>query len=364
MTAAGTGQERPGAEFARHLAEWDGAGVVVSFDRPTGTWIFVALHDDTLGRPLGGCRMKVYDDPADGLLDAQRLAEGMTSKWAAMDLPFGGGKSVLAIPRPLQDAERRGLLRRFGRLIDSLHGAYSAGADLGTTPQDMALLAEVTPWVKGVAPDREDGPTDPGPFTALGVLEGMKAALEAATGSGSLEDRTVLVQGVGDVGEPLARMVAKAGGQLLLSDLVEERARTLAEELGGEVVVGDRVYDAECDVYAPCAVGQTLNASTIPRLRCLVVAGSANNQLEAADDAKRLHHRDILYAPDYVVNGGGAMAFGLMDVGVRDPDELRRRVAGIGASLAEIFREARDLGESPVAAARRRVDRILERGPA
>lgn len=339
---------------------WDGAGVVVRHDEPTGTWMFVALHDDTLGRPTGGCRMKVYGSPEEGLRDAQRLAAGMTRKWAAIDLPFGGGKAVLAVPRPLEGDEREGLLRRFAALLDSLHGAYGTGEDLGTSPADMHFLAGLTDHVMGSDPVTGE-PVDPGPWTALGVFHGMRAALEARTGSPSMEGRRVLVQGVGDVGAPLARMVVEDGGRVALADVREERARDLAEALGGEVVPAGEVMDAACDVYAPCAVGATLDRDTIPRLRCSVVAGSANNQLERPEDAARLHDRGILYAPDYVVNAGGAMAFGLIMLGERDEDELRRRVTGLGGALAGIFGEAAERGESPLASAQRRVERVLAR---
>lgn len=351
---------RPSSPFVDRIQEWDGLGVVVRYDRPTGAWIFVALHDDTLGRPTGGCRMRVYDHPSEGLRDALRLARGMTMKWAVIDLPYGGGKAVLAVPRPLEGEERRGLLRRFGELLQSLKGAFSTGEDLGTTPEDMAYLATVTRWVKATGGEGDE-PVDPGPYTALGVLEGIRAAVAAASGRGELEGRSVLIQGVGDVGEPLARMLSAEGARLLLSDLDRGRVEALAGELEARAVSPDEVYWTECDVYAPCAVGATLNSGTIPHLRCSVVAGSANNQLETDADAEALRERGILYAPDYVVNGGGALALGLMGRGEVDEDELRRRVRGIGGTLAEIFREASERGEAPTAAALRRVRAVLER---
>lgn len=350
-----------GSGFMQPMDGWDGLGVVVRFDQPTGSWVFVALHDDTLGRPTGGCRMHVYERPAQGLRDALRLAEGMTMKWAAIDLPFGGGKAVLAVPRPLEGDERRGLLRRFGDLLESLNGAFATGEDLGTTPEDMAFLSTVTRWVKAGRGGAEE-PEDPGPWTALGVREGIRAALEAGSDAG-IQGRTVLIQGVGDVGEPLARLLAAEGVGLLLADVDAGRARTLADELGAEVVDAGDVYWTECDVYAPCALGGTLNSGTIPQLRCRIVAGSANNQLESPSDAEALRVRGILYAPDYIVNGGGALALGLMQSGAVEEAEIRRRVVGIGATLSEIFREAVERGESPVKAANRRVERVLERGP-
>lgn len=343
------------------ISTWDGIGVVVRYDRPTGTWIFVALHDDTLGRPVGGCRMKVYDSPEDGLLDALRLAEGMTYKWAAIEFGFGGGKSVLAIPRPMEGDERRGLLTRFGSLLTTLRGTYGTGEDLGTTPEDMQTISEATDNVIGLIPGAQH-PTDPGPYTALGVFSGIRAALRHRTGSDSLEGRSVLVEGVGDVGYPLARLVRDAGGKVLVGDLNTERASAVADEMGGEVVAAADTYRRECDVYAPCAVGATLNARTIPGLACGIVAGSANNQLESDADARALAERGILYAPDYIINAGGAMAFGLISQGTTDRTELEARVRTIGGTLDEIFAESDKDGSTPLESARTRVDRILQAG--
>lgn len=339
---------------------WDGEAVVTHFDRPTGSWFFIALHDATLGPPVGGCRMKPYDSPAEGLRDAMRLAEGMTYKWAALDFPFGGGKSVLALGRPLEASERAGLLRRFGRLLRTLNGAHMTGVDLGTTPEDMRIVAAEAPYVMGVSPEERES-RDPGPYTALGVLVGIRVALRHALGDESPGGRRVLVQGVGDVGEPLARMLSEEGAEVWVSDLDADRGARVAGEVGGRVVAPEEAYGAECDVFAPCAVGAVLNPRTIPLLRCSVVAGSANNQLEAEEDAERLHERGILYAPDYVVNAGGAIAFGLMHRGVLDDAEIRSRVLGIGDSLSEIFAEAAAADESPARAARRRAERVLER---
>ena len=346
--------------FLALIEAWDGLGVVVRYDEPTGSWIFIALHDNTLGRPVGGCRMKVYPRPEDGLADAMRLARGMTHKWAAMNFPVGGGKSVLAIPGPLSAGERRGLLRRFGELLNSLNGAYGTGEDLGTTPEDMRELARVTEHVVGIH-GIYGAPSDPGPFTALGVFAGIRSALRHLHGKGDLTDRTVLVQGVGDVGAPLARMISKAGGSVLLCDLDQDLAFAISVEIGGNVVTQENVYQTPCDVYAPCAIGATLNPDTIPGLRCDIVAGSANNQLDSDAAAHALAERGILYAPDFVVNAGGAMAFTLIHQGEREIAELERRVGGIGDVLAEIFAEADASGESPVEAAERRVRRVLQK---
>ena len=341
------------------IEEWDGLGVVASHHGETGSWIFIAMHDATLGRPTGGCRLRTYRSPAAGLRDAMRLAEGMTWKWAAMDFRYGGGKSVLAVPGPLKGEARRSLFTRLGHLMNALNGGYGVGEDMGTTPDDMEFLATVTPYVAGT---QDGGPApDPGPFTAAGVHAGIEAAVAHLDGAPDLAGKTVLVQGVGDVGRPLAKLLSDCGARLVASDIDAERARAVARDCGGTTVDARDAHRTECDVYAPCAVGATVNARTVPMLRCRIVAGSANNQLEVPEDAERLRQRGILYAPDYVVNGGGAMAFGLMEKGIRDPERLDARVRSIGRSLAEIFGEAEDEGSSPVVAARKRALRVLER---
>jgi len=340
-------------ELVKLMQEWDGQGVYMKYDKPTGAWFFIALHDPTLGIMAGGCRMKVYPTPADGLRDAMRLGRGMTHKWAAIDFHYGGGKSVLALSRPVEGSEREALLRRFGRMLKSLNGAYATGVDLGVTPEDMAILREEGKYVFG------KGHEDPGPYTALGVFSCIKTTAKHVFGTTDLSGRSVLIQGVGDVGAPLAKMLADAGATLILTDIDQKRAAKLATELRGSTVDPDRVSDTECDILAPCAIGATLNKQTIPRLKCRVIAGSANNQLEEDADAERLHKRGILYAPDYIVNAGGAMAFALFHEGGLTVAEVEQRVAQIGDSLDRILREAKDQNQSPLNAAIKRVEQVL-----
>ncbi len=337
---------------------WDGMGVVTSHDADTGTWFFIALHDTTLGPAVGGTRMKVYDSPDDGLRDAMRLGEGMTYKWAGVGIEFGGGKGVIALSRPLSDGERAAVLKRYGRLIASLRGSFQTGQDLGTTPEDMVAIAREAKFVHGI--DREAWTAlDPGPYTALGVFVGIRAAVKHVFGSDDLTGKSVLIQGAGDVGAPLARQLRDAGAKVLVTDIDSAREEALAQEVDGPVVDPAQVYETPCDVYAPCAIGATVNAETIPLLACRIVAGSANNQLAEAEDAARLHARGILYAPDYIINGGGAAAFGMMAHGTTDDTALFARCEQIGEVLAEIFDEAAERDESPLNAARRRVDRVL-----
>jgi len=340
------------------LRQWDGECVVVRYDRETDTWIFIAIHDRTLGKAMGGCRMRVYPTPADGLKDAMRLAQGMTYKWAAIDFPFGGGKSVLAVPRRLEGEEREGLLVRFGQMIEGLGGAYYGGVDLGTTPEDMNIIGRATSRVFGRTLDH-GGVGDPGPWTALGVYAGIRVAVRDILGREDLDGVTILVQGVGGVGGPLAKRLYDGGARVLVADVDEERARRIAEEVGGEVVASDDVYDTECDVYAPCAVGATLNARTIPRLRCRIVAGSANNQLETEEDAERLRERGIVYVPDFVVNAGGAIAHGALEMLRWTREQVERRVLMIGDAVREILDVAEREGVSPLVEAKRRAERVI-----
>jgi leucine dehydrogenase len=338
------------------IREWDGSATIARYDPPSGTWIFIALHDHTLGRPMGGTRMKVYPRPADGLRDAQRLAEGMTHKWAAAGLEMGGGKAVLALPGPLAGAEREGLLRRYGRLLASLQGAFATGQDLGTTPEDMAVIAEETRYVHGVS---GGAVTDPGPFTARALFAAVRATLRSCFGSPDPAGRTVLVQGVGDVGGPLARRLADAGAKVLVSDVDAAKVEAFAHEIGASVVAPGDAIGTPCDLFAPCAVGAVVNRESIPRLACRAVCGSANNQLDRPEDADLLHERGILYAPDYVANSGGAIAFHLM-ASDGSQEEIARRLDGIEQVLDEIFAEAEREGRSPLWAARRRVERMLD----
>jgi leucine dehydrogenase len=317
------------------IRSWDGEEVVARFDEPTGTWIFVCIHSTARGPAGGGTRMKVYGEPSDALADAMRLASAMTLKMAAVDMPFGGGKAVLAVPELLDGETRRGLLLRYAGLVASLRGTFNTGPDVNTSAADMDVIGERCGYVF-CRSEEHGGSGDPGPHTARGVFQGIRASVRHVFGADSLDGRVVLVQGVGSVGASLARELAAAGARVLVSDVVPERA----EHLGAEFVPAEDVIGAECDVYAPCALGGTLNAETIPRLRCRIVAGSANNQLAEPEDADRLREAGILYAPDFVINAGGV----LNSLGVEHlswpREQIEERLAGIGGTLAEIYAKA------------------------
>ena len=334
------------------IRSWDGETVVVRYDRPTGTWIFVCIHSTVRGPAGGGTRMNVYDTPADALLDAMRLSEGMTLKMAGVGVAFGGGKAVLAVPELLDGEDRRGLLLRYGDLVGSLGGTYQTGPDMNTRIEDMDVIGERTPYVfcRSTA---NGGSGDPGPYTARGVYHGIRATLRHVFGSDELAGRSVLIQGIGAVGERLAEQLADGGARVLVSDMDGARATAVAGRVGAEVVAPDDVYATECDVYAPCAVGGTLNAETIPLLRSRIVAGCANNQLLEPADAERLRAAGILYAPDFVINAGGVLhAWGTEGLGWT-AEEVEARHAGLGDTLTEIYERAERDGITTAEAAER-----------
>jgi leucine dehydrogenase len=331
--------------FEDLLKAWDGEEAVIRYDAESGAWMFVCIHSTALGPGGGGTRLRVYPTPADGLADAMRLSGAMTRKFAAADIPRGGGKAVLAVPElPTGDARRR-LLLRYGDLVAALGGTYRTAGDMNISPADLDVVAERCPWVYGTT--GKGGNSARG--TAIGTLHAIHATAEHAFGSPELGGVRVLVQGAGSVGADLVRLLRAAGAQVLVSDVDEARAAAT----GATVVPADDVIGTECDLYSPCAVGGTLNAETIPRLRCRAVAGCANNQLAEPEDGDRLHDAGILYAPDYVVNAGGVIQLvGLEDLGWSE-DELEEGLARIGDTLRTLFRAASDDGITPAAAAER-----------
>jgi leucine dehydrogenase len=342
--------------FEELLRQWDGEEVVVRHDRETGTWIFVCVHSTVLGPAMGGTRMKPYPSPAEALEDALRLAGGMTRKLAVAGLPCGGGKAVLAVPELPDGDTRRALFERYGDLIDALGGTYVTGPDINTGVADMDTIGSRTAHVF-CRSSANGGSGDPSIHTALGTFHGIRAALRHVHDDDALSGRRVLVQGTGSVGAKLTRQLLDAGAAVLVSDVDEERARAT----GAQLVPAAEALELECDVYAPCALGATLNAESIPKLRCRIVAGAANNQLATPEDAERLRKRRILYAPDFVINAGGAMhGIGLEHLGW-DGAELDRRVEGIGETLARIFETADAEGITTDEAAERLAAELLSR---
>jgi leucine dehydrogenase len=343
------------------LHEWDGEETAVRFDAASGAWMFICVHSTVLGPAAGGTRMKVYAEPADALLDASRLSAAMTAKNALADLPLGGGKAVLAVPEIPQGPARRELLLRYGDLLSSLGGSYRTACDMNTAEVDMDVVAERSPYVFGRTVQGGGSGTS-APSTAIGVFHGILASVAKAFGSPDLNERTVLVQGVGAVGRSLAAQLRDEGASLILSDIDETRAKELANELGAEVVPPEDAVATECDVFSPCAIGGVLDATSIASLRCRVVAGAANNQLARASDADRLAERGILYAPDYVVSAGGIIHLASLELLGEDEARRDERIRGIADTLTEVFRTADAEGISTGAAAEQMVQRRLAEG--
>jgi leucine dehydrogenase len=289
-------------EIFEQLAEHRYEQLVFCHDKSTNLRAIIAIHDTTLGPALGGCRMWPYRSEEEAIVDALRLARGMTYKAAASGLNLGGGKSVIIGDSRSDKSEA--LMRSFGRYIETLGGRYITAEDVGTSLEDMAFIQDETSFVVGV--DRASGGSgDPSPFTALGVLQGIKACVEEVYGDPSLEGRTVAVQGVGNVGYPLCRMLHEEGATLFITDVNREAVESAVREFGAKAVDLEEIFTVDCDIFAPCALGAVINDDTVPKLRCKIVAGSANNVLLAPEHGQALADRDILYAPDYVINAGG-----------------------------------------------------------
>jgi len=284
------------------LAEYRYEQLVFCHDKATGLRAIVAIHDTTLGPALGGCRMYPYASEEEAVVDALRLARAMTYKAAASGLNLGGGKSVI-IGDPDEDKSEQ-LFRSFGRYIETLGGRYIVAEDVGTSTEDMENIRIETPHVVGVDVTH-GGSGDPSPFTALGVLQGMRACVEEVFGSPSLDGLTVAVQGLGHVGWHLCSLLHREGAALFVTDLHEELAEAAHREFGAKPVEIDEILSLPCDVLAPCAMGAVINDVSIPDFRCRIIAGSANNVLLESRHGADLAARGILYAPDYVINAGG-----------------------------------------------------------
>jgi leucine dehydrogenase len=335
------------------LRQWDGEEVMIRFDHPTGAWIIIAVHNTRLGIGTGGTRMKHYSGLQEALQDAMKLAESMSYKYAVADFPRGGAKAVIALPNDFDTQERLNLLRRYGKLVCQLGGFFETGPDVGTSPDDMDIISETgDPYIFCRTPAK-GGAGDSGPATALGVFSGMQAACEQLFSDPSLEGKRVLVQGAGSVGKPLIRLLLEAGAEVLFSEIDEPAITHFRDKKELKFIPPDKIFDTPCDIFAPCALGGILNKDTIPRLKCLAVAGGANNQLAEAADAERLWGRQVLYAPDYAINIGGAMAIIGIEAMGWSQNEANQKVKSVRQTLNHIFAIAKAEGINTDGAARR-----------
>jgi leucine dehydrogenase len=326
---------------------------VVCDEPSAGLKAFIAIHDTTLGPASGGVRIWPHSSEEEAKFDVLRLARAMTYKSAVAGLSLGGGKG-LVVADPSKD-KNEALLRAFGRHVDKLDGRYITTEDVGMTPADLVSIAKETEHVAGL-PLSMGGGGDTSELTGLGVYLGMKASAKAAWGTDALEGRVVAMQGFGNVGSRVAQHLLGEGARLVVSDVTEvavERAR----ELGAAIVEPDAVFDVACDIFSPCALGGVLNGETIPRLRCAIVAGGANNQLLEDRNGGDLQKRGILYAPDYVINAGGIINVACEIDGPYRPDRARELTERIYDTTERVIRMSRE-EETPTNAV---ADRIAER---
>jgi leucine dehydrogenase len=277
--------------------------VVFCSDPDTGLKAIIAIHDTTLGPACGSTRMWNYKSEADALNDVLRLSKSMTYKCAVAGLNMGGGYSVIIGDSHRDKTEAK--MRKFGRFIKNLNGEFITSEDVGTNPRDMEYIRMETQHVTGV-PESIGGSGDPSPVAAQGVFMGIKACVKEQFGSDSLTGKSVIVQGVGHVGEHLVRLLRDENVKVYISDIQEDRIGQIAKKYGAEAVSNNNIFDIDADIYAPCALGGTINTQTINKLKCGIIAGSANNQLlDEAEHGALLLDKGILFAPDYVINAGG-----------------------------------------------------------
>ena len=322
--------EAPGIDIFADMQTMGHEQILLSHDPSCGYFGIIAIHDTTLGPALGGTRFWQYAGTDEAITDALRLARGMTYKSAVAGINLGGGKSVIIGDNKL--ADREALFRAHGRFIETLGGRYITAEDIGTSPADMEYIKLETDHVAGLL----GLSGDPSPVTGYGVYVGMKAAAKVKWGSDSLSGKSVAVQGAGKVAHYLMQHLHVEGARIIVTDIDGEKVKRAVQEFGAHAVLPDDIYDQPADIYAPCALGATINDETLPRLKVQIIAGGANNQLAEDRHGDELEKRGILYAPDYVINGGGVInVYGELH---RWPVERAKKKAGeIYDTLLRIF---------------------------
>ena len=334
-------------------------------DRASGLTAIIALHSTHLGPGAGGTRFWHYADPQGAMRDALRLSRGMSYKNAMAGLPMGGGKAVI-----LLDAKRTKtpeMLATFGDAVEALGGRYVTAEDVGASEADMVAISQRTPHVCGLPAGEGQLGGDPGPFTAMGVFLGIKAAVAHKLGADSVKGVRVALQGCGSVGGGVARLLAKEGAQLTVADVDGAKAKRLAGEIGADAVAADAIMSVSCDVFSPNALGAILDEAGVARLDCAIVAGGANTQLARPQHGALLAERGILYAPDYVINAGGIINVSLEYLCRQhgqpcDINEVRKRIAQIPERLHAIWRESEASGQSSDVVADRMAQKLIGRG--
>ncbi len=317
--------------------------VVFCRDASTGLKAIIAIHSTALGPAAGGCRLWNYESDDAALHDVLRLSQGMSYKNAMADLKFGGGKAVI-IKTPDFDGSEA-LYEKFGEFVEKLNGEYITAEDVGMSVSIMEMVARRTRHVTGLPPADGQAGGDPSPKTAFGVFKGIEAAVKFKLQRIDVSGLTVAVQGVGNVGYHLCRYLAEAGAKLVVADIDDSRVQRACDEFTATAVPLDQILYQDADVLAPCALGAILDQQTIPKLKVSIIAGGANNQLKTQTDGQRLADAGILYAPDYVINGGGIINVASEYAGNVEDAEVDRLVAAVGPRLTKIFEEASASGE-------------------
>jgi leucine dehydrogenase len=340
-------------QIFEQMGEYGHEQVVFCHEPSAGYKGIIAIHNTTLGPALGGTRFWNYATDAEAVVDALRLAKGMTYKAAVSGLNLGGGKSVI-IGDP-RTTRREMIFRAHGRFVESLKGRYITAEDVGTSVEDMDYVQMETEFVTGIA----GGSGDPSPVTAYGTYRGMKTAAQERFGSDSLADARVAVQGVGHVGYYLCQFLAEEGARLVITDIDEARVQRVVSEFGADRVSPDEIYAVDAQIFAPCALGAVVNDETIGGFRCEIIAGAANNQLAEERHGKLLEDRGILYAPDYVINAGGLInVYG--ELNDWDAERAKRKAGEIYETMLQIFELAREQGIPTSEAADRLAERRIE----
>lgn len=313
--------------------------VVFCHDKDTGLKAIIGVHNTVLGPALGGTRMWNYTNEWEALNDVLRLSRGMTYKNSISGLNLGGGKAVIIGDAKTQKIPE--LMRRFGQFVDSLSGKYITAEDVGMETKDMDTVNEVTKHVAGISVER-GGSGNPSPVTAYGVFMGMKAAAKYKYGSDNLEGKKVLVQGIGHVGEVLVQHLTESGAIVTISDINQDRLNQIGVKYGAKIFTGEDLYSAEVDIYAPCALGATINDNTIDKIKASIIAGAANNQLaNEANHGKLLKEKGILYAPDFLINAGGVINV-YSEIVNWSKEQVLAKTENIYNTALEIFKFADD----------------------
>jgi len=312
--------------------------VVFCHEQSTGLRAVIAIHNTICGPALGGCRMWPFESEEEAIADAMRLSRGMTYKNAAAGLNLGGGKAVI-IGDP-NKGKSEALFRAFGRFVQSLGGRYITAEDVGTSVEDMEYIKMETDYVSGL-PMQFGGSGDPSPFTALGTFEGIRASVKYRLNKNDLKGIRVAIQGAGHVGYYLSEMLHEAGAELFVTDIFEDKVEKIVNEFGAKAVKGDDIYSVDAEVFAPCALGAIVNDDTISRMKFKIIAGGANNQLlDEGIHGKNLKDKNILYAPDYLINAGGVTNVFFEVIKEYNKERVTTKVKNIYNILMEVYKIA------------------------